>query len=671
MPEKSDRVILGLGALGWLVIAASLFYISHKPFSPEQALTIARAAGQAGSAALVVLLAGGIGTRMLPALELLPPVRLVLRAALGLGWLGLLVLLIGSVRINPLICWLTLLAIGIVIWRYSLVWVRDWQAISGLWRAHDGMVMILTSGLATTVFFTLCTALAPPLKFDALVYHLALPARYLQAGRVAYAPDITFWGMPQTGEMLYTLVMGLGFGTPAGTALGWGIGLLTLVGVIGYVQETFDTRAAWVAGASLLEGFTLAASLAWGYVDWLTALFGLAFFVALDSWRQKRGNYYLVLAGIFAGFALGTKYTGGILLLTGMVGVIGYHLFDRGSPGQACSVGRRTLLYSLARFLVPGILVTVPWWLRNMLFTGNPFYPFFFPSGALDQFRLDFYQIPVWGSWLDSVLLPWRAVFLGSEGAPGYSATMGYLLVSLGLCAPLAWKSATSNQRRVLTTSGLIALTGWVVWGGAGRLAGYLIQTRLYQSLFPALAVLAGAGFAGLDQLRLPGVRLGRVAGTLIALSFVFSTVQMASYTLKQGAPQYLLSLRSDEDYLADNLGWYAPAMTAVRELPESSQVLMLWEARSLYCAPRCQPDDILDRWKREVNQGGDADVMIGRWREQGYTHLLYYRLGADFVRADDQRYSKADWQALDSLLSRLPAGESFGDAYVMYSLRP
>lgn len=671
MPEKPYRVILGLGALGWLVVAASLFYISHKPFSPQQALTIAKAAGQAGSAALVVLLAGGIGTRILPALDLAPPVRLGLRAAMGLGWLGLLILLIGSVRINPLICWLTFLAIEIVIWRYSLLWLRDWQAIRDLWRNRDGMIIILTMGSAIILLFTLCTALAPPLKFDALVYHLALPVRYLQAGRIAYTPEITFWGMPQTGEMLYTLAIGLCSGTPAGTALGWGIGLLTLVGVIGYIQEKFDTRAAWVAGASLLEGFTLAASLAWGYVDWLTALFGLAFFVALDSWRQRGGNLYLVLAGIFGGFALGTKYTGGILLLTGIVGVVWHHLFDRESPGQAFFTGVRRLLYHLALFLVPGILVTIPWWLRNMLFTHNPFYPFFFPSGAMDQFRLDFYQIPVWGSWLDTILLPWRAVFLGSEGAPGYSATIGYLMISLGLCAPLAWKSATSNQRRVVTTSGLIAITGWVVWGGGSRLAGYLIQTRLYQSLFPALAVLAGAGFTGLDQVRLPGLRLGRVAGALIAMSAVFSTVQMTSYTLKQGAPQYLLSLRGDGDYLADNLGWYAPAMTAVRKLPEGSQVLMLWEARSLYCVPRCQPDVILDRWKREIKQGGNADNLIGRWREEGYTHILYYRLGADFVRTNDPRYSKADWQALDVLLGRLPAGESFGDAYVMYSLRP
>jgi hypothetical protein len=477
--------------------------------------------------------------------------------------------------------------------------------------------------------------------------------------------------MPQTGEMLYTLAMGLSFGNSAGAVLGWGIGLLTLAGVIGYVLEMYDTRAAWVAAACLLEGFTLAVSLAWGYADWLTALFGLAFFIALDSWRQKKGNFYLILAGIFAGFALGTKYTGGMLLVIGIVIVIWRYTFNREAQSQMLPSSWRDLITSLARFLIPGILVTVPWWVRNAIFTHNPFYPFFFPSGAMDQFRLDFYQIPVWGGWLDSVLLPWRAIFLGIEGAPGYSATIGYLMVSLGLCAPLAWKAASTKQRMLLTTAGLTALTGWAIWAVAGRLTGYLIQTRLYQSIFPALAVLACVGFAGLDSLRLPGIRLGRVAGALIVLSFLFSTVQLAGYTLKQGAPQYLLSLSKEEDYLADNLGWYAPAMQAIQDLPDHSRVLMLWEARSLYCSPRCQPDDILDRWKQEINRGGDAVEITGRWRAAGYTYLLYYRLGADFVRSNDQRYREQDWQALDALLNRLPAGESFGDAYVLYPLSP
>ncbi len=671
MPEKPYRVVLGLGVLGWLVVAASLFYVSHKPFTPEQALTVAGAAFQVAVAALVVVLAGGIGVRILPRLDITAPVRLALQAAMGLGMLGLVILLLGSIRINLVLCWLFLLVFELIFWRYSLAWLRQWRDIKVIWQTPDGMVTIIAFGTALILFLTLCTAVAPPLKFDALVYHLALPARYLQEGQVMYTPDIMFWGMPQTGEMLYTLAMGLSSGASAATTLGWSIGLLTLVGVVGYTLETFNVRAAWVAAACLLEGFTLAASLAWGYVDWLTALFGIAFFISLDSWLNRKGNFFLLIAGLFAGFALGTKYTGGILLAIGIVVVTWHHLFNRENRDRTHLFIGNDLLASLSRFLIPGIIITIPWWIRNAIYTHNPFYPFFFPSGAMDQFRINFYQTPVWGNWLDAVLLPWRAVFLGSEGAPGYSATIGFLMLGLGLCAPLAWKTASTHQRLLLTTAAITAMTGWVIWAIAGRLAGYLIQTRLYQSIFPALAILAGVGFAGLDNLRVTGVRIGRVAGVLVVLSFLFSIVQLASYTLQQGALRYVFSQRNEKDYLSDNLGWYAPAVQVIKDLPDPDRVLMLWEPRSLYCTPRCQPDDILDRWKRELNLKGNAGEIIERWRAAGYTHLLYYRLGAEFVRMEDGRYRESDWQVLDSLLQRLPTGESFGDAYVLYPLTP
>ena len=54
-----------------------------------------------------------------------------------------------------------------------------------------------------------------------------------------------------------------------------------------------------------------------------------------------------------------------------------------------------------------------------------------------------------------------------------------------------------------------------------------------------------------------------------------------------------------------------------------------------------------------------------------GYTHLLVYRMGADYVKGKDPRYSLADWQALSEFLNRLPNPEDFGGAYQLYSLNP
>ncbi len=57
---------------------------------------------------------------------------------------------------------------------------------------------------------------------------------------------------------------------------------------------------------------------------------------------------------------------------------------------------------------------------------------------------------------------------------------------------------------------------------------------------------------------------------------------------------------------------------------------------------------------------------MLEAWRDAGYTHLLFYKTGADFVRQEDSRYTPQEWQALDELLAELTRS-----AAVWRSLRP
>jgi 4-amino-4-deoxy-L-arabinose transferase-like glycosyltransferase len=367
----------------------------------------------------------------------------------------------------------------------------------------------------------------------------------------------------------------------------------------------------------------------------------------------------LILSGIFAGLALGSKYTAGILLPAGLA-VLLWEL--RGSTPRAT-------VQSLLRFAAPAVLLSLPWWVKNLLATGNPFYPFFMPAGAVNAFRLEFYQIPVWGGWPDLAFLPWRATFSGIEGGVGYSASIGPLLLGLAPLAWLGWPARPDGQRTSLRMAALASLVGIAVWAAAARLSGYLIQSRLYFSLFPAFALLSGAGFQSLEGIRLPGVRLGRVAGALVLLVFGFSAIQVGEAAIRRGSPQKLLALKDEASYLDDNLGWYSPAARAARGLPAGSQALMLWEPRSLYCEPVCLPDEVLDRWLNDLRAAGSAEKVLQRWQENGVTHLMYNRFGADFVRREDLRYKVSDWQALDDLLAQLPAPADFGGAYLLYPL--
>jgi hypothetical protein len=86
---------------------------------------------------------------------------------------------------------------------------------------------------------------------------------------------------------------------------------------------------------------------------------------------------------------------------------------------------------------------------------------------------------------------------------------------------------------------------------------------------------------------------------------------------------------------------------------------------------PRCTPDEILDHWKRDRATLQDAQLIRQSWLDQGFTHVLFYRTGADFlVEANDPHHTKADLDALKTFLNTLPAPVDFGGVYQLYSLK-
>ena len=181
---------------------------------------------------------------------------------------------------------------------------------------------------------------------------------------------------------------------------------------------------------------------------------------------------------------------------------------------------------------------------------------------------------------------------------------------------------------------------------------------------------MAAVGFDGLSRLSIPQVRLGRVVGLMVLLVLGLNLIHVGDTVLRQNTLNYLFSKATREDYLLNNLSWFAWALESIDELPDESQVIMLWEPRSFYCAPKCIPDEILDRWIRESRGHGDVDRILDLWREEGFTHLLYYRQGTEFIQREDNRYLDADWQLLDALLGELSDPLEFGDVYSLYPLK-
>jgi hypothetical protein len=657
---------------GFLLVIC-LYYVIHKPFDGGFIARIGIQFYCLLIAFTFIASAGGLGKWILNYLNFESKFSSLLSLAVGTGCLSLTFLIISLViGVHAWWGWIVFIFLVLLLSRHIIGWTNEiYRECVDIWQGSTLMGKIIGGLCFVIIISTLVIGLAPPVKFDALVYHLALPQEYIEQGSITHHPDNMFWGMPQVGEMLYTWLMLLA-GEKAAVCFGWLIGVMSLAGFLQFVAQRYNATVGWVAIAALLCGYTMAASLSWGYIDWFAVLFGTCVIISLDSWVETEGRKALILTGVLAGFGLGCKYTAGVIILAALAVILWRVIIIIKNPSHLENQrGISYAIYSLCLFCLSILVITLPWWIKNILGTGNPFYPFFFPSGEMDSFRLDFYRLPASGSIWETIFLPFFATFFGLEGASRFSASIGPLLLGLGIFTWLPQPSQTEHQKRTSQMCFVIALSGVLIWMVGSRFSEFLIQTRVYFVLFPAFAILSALGFNGFSQLRPFGIRLQNVIGALVIMCLGFTSLEVSLSMVKMGSLKYLLNLETAEDYLGENLGWFFPAVHQISEDQSNPKVLMLFEPRGYFCIPYCDSDEVLDQWKHDLFLYKEPSEILQAWKAQGYTHLLFNRFGADFVKAGDSRYTIEDWEKLDNLLSGLSIKSNFGDAYYLYALTP
>jgi hypothetical protein len=647
------RLIIGLvgfGCLIWLAAIAGGYYVWHKPFGPPMALAAVTALRDILIAGVILAAAGGLGRRLVGEIHPDRLCSLGLQASLGLGAFSLLLLVLGVAGLlHRWILGVVLLAVVLLLRRSIVSWLAAWEEIGGEWRRgtrFDRALMLLVS---IPLGAALLEALAPPVHFDALVYHLTLPQEFVRAHSMLATGGSPYWGMPLGTETLYAWALALGRAQTAGV-LGWMIGAVCLASVVG-MGRAFHRSAGWAAAAALLSGETLAASLGWAYADWTAALHGAATLVAFDSWRRLPGDRPAAAAGASAAFALGAKYAAGLALAGGAVAFLVY------------KGGRRRALWV---FLGAAVALSAPWFLRNWAIAGSPLYPVLGASQWIEPARQELYRGASGGIGMASLILPLVATIEGVEGGPGFAASIGPLMLALTPAALLIRKRSAAPAIVAAVFLGV----GWAGWGIASLYSTQLMQSRLYYVFFPAWAIVAGAGFAGMLRLRLPRLRFGLVAQALVVLSLGLAAVGAGVAAVQARPLGVVLGIEDDDAYRSRRLGLYELAMQGVQALGPEASVITLWEARGLACRPVCRPDYWLDRWTMDRLHAGEPAAILAGWRGEGATHVLVYRAGVDFVRSSDRRYDAEDWAALEELLGSLRLVERIGAAYELYEVR-
>ncbi|MGD8374876.1 MAG: glycosyltransferase family 39 protein [Acidobacteriota bacterium] len=607
--------------LPWLRIAvtlvstgalASFLWRFPVPVTLVRAADVARSVGTAGFLLATALLAGAVLLRRLGLASLPegPGERILLAAGLGTGSLALVSFLLGLAGgFRPLPCLLVFAAIWF--WGRSALaplaadLVRWWR---GRPRSAGAADLVLRACLFVAMGLMLLEALAPPTAYDALRYHLRLPAIYAAEGRWTPVPYEFNGYFPQNVDMLFTL--GFVLGAPAAAVLihlvlGWlaaaSSGLLA--------SRLAGPPAGWAAATIFYTMPVVAINSAWAYVDLGLAFFALLSVHALARWWQTEDGRWAILSGLLAGFALGTKYTGATVLVVGCVVILGRGVGERRLPG-------RRLAAALLLFATSGGLVATPWLARNAVLRANPVYPFaasIFGTPSGDTYRaerhravLDRPEVPT-RSVGDLVRLPWRLTM-----QPWVRDEM--IGPALLVLLPLLFFTACGGSLWLLAVA--------VAWGLLWLVLSP--QVRLY---LHGLGLLAAVAAVAWTRTRARGGWFAGLASGLAMLAVPAGVANLAVIQRGLSDPfPVVVGMESPGRYLARMVDGHRAIQFINENLPGEARVLFIGEIYGYYCRRDHVLGSKFDRapivdW---IAGSPDLPAFLDRLREERITHVLY-----------------------------------------------
>jgi len=292
------------------------------------------------------------------------------------------------------------------------------------------------SSLCGAILVLLCVEfilnLTPPISRDALIHHLAVPKLWLKHGGFYETPWANYSYYPMYINLLYLVCLYFKNDiVPKFIHLAFGLGTGVLIYL--YLKQKLDRN--W--GLLGMVIFITTPIVIWlstsAYIDLGMTFFTTASILALVRWRELeyRHTRWLLISAFCMGIAVGSKYNA--IIAWFIVNLLLVIIYVRETKCQTAAVK-----YGLMFFAIT-VLVASPWYMKNYLLTGNPFYPMFHSAfksfqqqpiqkviqsqAARETGKIGFFQMRkiMYGeNFWETLLIPIRMFFQGEDNSYRY-----------------------------------------------------------------------------------------------------------------------------------------------------------------------------------------------------------------------------------------------------------
>lgn len=474
--------------------------------------------------------------------------------------------------------------------------VRRPEALSGA-----GILPALVLGLGA-LFAILC--LTPVRDYDALIYHLVAAQAWADAGRFVQIHNNVYTHFPMNIQVLYAGALPT-CGWLGVKLLNAALGLLGAWGAYLLGRRLAGNAAGWIAALAYLGSPIVGRLMTSALIDLGLTFFALAVVLSVLRWRTDPRMTSACLAAVFCGAAFSSKYTAALtVILPCLVLVL----------SAARQVSMAAALRAAALLALGTVLLFVPWGIKSLVFTGNPFFPLFYEllggegwtaerarvfanahrsilwsdgltltlvaQQALEWFRT--HPVLPAAVGLGAILFPWR------RPPEAGRALWGALLLGLGL-----WATLTQGEERFLVP--LVPLAGALAGTGVAAVAENLAR----RVLLALLVLLCGTGawFALMDY----------------AFDYPAAIRQVF-----RGMVDYDFRFYPEQEAIA--------RINALHEIDPRTRVLFIGEARAFGCRAPFLAPTVFDSHPlltlTSVDETGPERAAA--LRAAGFTHLFY-----------------------------------------------
>jgi hypothetical protein len=548
--------------------------------------------------------------------------RTVIGLPLGLAAIAYSIFFLGLVGwIKPihLICWLVIIAITSL--KSSVIFfeegISEFRGFKITWSNFSLFKKIVFSAGILALLLALFQSFTPPWDYDGLLYHLEGPRLFIEAGKIIPILDkwVTFY--PFTWEMIYLLGLGLGSDIFA-RLMHFSTLILLLLATYAFGKRFLPKSGGWLP-AAILVGIPILPLLGnAAYTDMALALFQFLAIVLVVLWINEDRINLLILAGLMQGIVLGIKYTA----FTGAVILIILILYT-------CNKNKELYPSKLQRikpvlfFSITTLIIASPWYIKNLIWTGNPIYPFLFPQNKTDPMQLQLWidymnSFGVGRTWINYLLLP-LDIFIHHEK---FGTFMGRMDIPSPLFLSVFLYPAFRKQQSIKVRLMLDAFA-WVTFGQFLAWSLGVQQNRFLIPLYPGLSILVSSVFLSIlhnNKLRYVGkvTITGLVSGMILA-TLIFMNI----YNNILKPAKVLLASETKQEYLNRIVGDYRGIEYINSQLPSNSKVMFLWDGRGYYCSKKCVPDIDQMFLTAAVNNSAKIGDLSRKLMEKGITHLF------------------------------------------------